>query len=76
MNVVLYQEAGGLFLVAPTTRREREFTDNYEAGQQIVPFVLLLLFVLAAGLVGFALLVVKIRRRRAEMRKLAQEMDQ
>lgn len=60
-------------LLAPTSRRERDLADSYEAGQHVAPFLLLLLVVLAAGFVELALLIVKIRRRRAEMRKIAEE---
>ena len=60
-------------LVAPTTRREKELADSYEAGRQLAPFLLLLVVVLAAGCVGLVLLFVKARRRRADMRKIAGE---
>jgi hypothetical protein len=60
-------------LSEPSTLRQKELADNYEAGRQIAPLLVLLLVVVAVGIVGLTLLVLKVRRRRAEMLKIAAE---
>jgi hypothetical protein len=62
-----------IILVSPRNLREKELADNFQAGRQVAPLLLLLLIVIAAGGFGLMFLVLKVRRRRAEMRKIAEE---
>ncbi len=60
-------------IAAPRSPRDQSLADNYEAGRQVAPFILLFLLVIAAGAVGLVVFIVKARRRRAEMLKIASQ---